>query len=104
MKFFTGLVFSVTDLVTFLMGVGLLLYGIRVLGSSGGGRLAQLLVEQIGRVASISVNLKLVGIILLLVGVALIVTAAGYALKALKEARTSEEGANGTIRHFSPME
>ena len=102
-KFFAGLFFFLMDLVTFLIGIVLLLYSSRVLGSISGGGAAQLIVAQIGRVSGIHLNLKLVVFLVVLAGLALALAAAGYALKALKEARATEEGAKATIRHFSPL-
>jgi hypothetical protein len=88
--------------VTFLTGMALMVYGVRVLGRIGEGGAAQLLVAQIGRLTGIHLNLKLAVFVVVLVGLALALAAAGYALKALKEARATEEGAKATIRHFSP--
>jgi hypothetical protein len=39
---------------------------------------------------------------MVLVGLALVLAAAGYALKSLKEARAPEEGAKAMIRYLSP--
>ena len=58
---------------------------------------------QIRRMTGINLNLNLVIFLLVLVGLALALAAAGYALKALKEARATEEGAKAMIRHFSPL-
>ena len=100
-RFFAGLLFFLMDLVTFLIGIALLLCGIVTLGTLSGEEGISLVVEQVGRITGI--NFSLVAFLVVLVGLALALAAAGYALKALKEARATEEGAKASIRHFSPL-
>ncbi len=100
-KFFTGLFLFLTDLVTFFAGVLLLYSGTVFLGSISGGKATEVIVQQIGRVVGIDLNV--VGFLVVLAGLALVLAATGYALKALKDAKASEGGAKDTFRYFSPL-
>jgi hypothetical protein len=100
-KLFAGVFFFLLDLVTFLVGIVLLICGIVSLGILSGEGGISLVVEQVGRI--IGINFSLVVLLVVLVGLALVLAATGYALKALQDAKTSEGGVKGTIRHFSPL-
>ena len=100
-RFFAGVFFFLLDLVTFLVGIGLLICGIVALGTLSGEGGIPLVVEQVGRI--IGINFSLVALLVVLVGLAPALAAIGYALKALQDAKKSEGGAKGTIRHFSPL-
>ena len=100
-KFIAGMFFFVLDLVTFLVGIVLLICGIVSLGILSGEGGISLVMEQVGRI--IGINFSLVVFLVVLVGFAVVLAATGYALKAFQEAKISEGGVKGTIRHFSPL-
>jgi hypothetical protein len=87
--------------MTFLMGIGLLICGIVSLGTLSGEGGISLVVEQVGRI--IGIDFSVVAFLVVLGGLALILSATGYVLKSFQDAKASEGGAKDMIRQFSPL-
>jgi len=98
-KTLIGVLFFVVDLVVLAVG-GLCIYaGIQSIGSAGGEGGIKLVVQKLGEVSGMNGSA-----LILAAGLAMVLAALGYALKAYQEAVRHEGGLKDTVRHFAPMQ
>ncbi len=98
MKTVIGLLFFLVDLGVLVLGALLIGTGVGLLGSGNGQGGIKLVVQGIGEITGINGQL-----VVFIAGVAMVLAALGYALKAYKEAVHYEGGLKDTVRHFAPL-
>ncbi len=98
MKFWTGSLLCIVDVVVLGLGIWLLTVGLGLLGGGTGEGGISIIVEQIGEISNVNGRL-----VVFLSGLALVLASLGYARKAYQEAKTLERGFVDTVRHFSPL-
>lgn len=98
-KTLIGILFFVIDLFVLAIGAVCIYAGIQSMGNVGGEGGIKLVVQKIGEVSGMNGSA-----LILAAGVAMVLAALGYALKAYQEAVRHEGGLKDTVRHFAPMQ
>jgi hypothetical protein len=98
-KTLIGFLFFLVDIIVLALGGFCLYVGVQALGADGGDGNIKLVVKKLGEISGINGNA-----LVLVAGVAMILSALGYALKAYQEAVRQEGGLKDTVRHFAPIQ
>lgn len=110
MKVLLGLFFILVDLLVVLFGAGLTCMGVIQLGSDSGEGKIKVILKVIGEISGVNGRL-----VVILAGVAMILLALGYALKAfqgvvairqvsgIQPIVVRKRGIRDIIRHFAPL-
>jgi|SRR5713101_1000958 len=98
-KTLIGVLFFLVDVAVLAIGSLCIYSGIQSVGTSGGEGGIKLIVKKLGEVSGMNGSA-----LILAAGVAMVLAALGYALKAYQEAVRHEGGLKDTVRHFAPMQ